>query len=197
MKLPKIIGIYSSAPQCGKSSVAGWLVEEHNFARIPFAKVLKEMCRPLFAALGYSVIDIHHFETGDKTDFIQVGESEIGTACDGATVRHIYQTLGTDWGRKLISHDLWIAAWKRSVETALEQHHFAGVVADDLRFRNELVALRGIGGRMWSVHRPGTKRPNGHSSEGQLDEEDTDFMIQNDKTLEELITNLSQSWSDR
>ncbi len=195
MKIPQIIGVYSNAPQSGKSSVAGWLVEEHGYLRLPFAKILKEMCKPLFAALGYSVVDIHRFETGDKTDYIELVNDGISLP-SGATVRHIYQTLGTEWGRKCIDPAIWITAWRRSVQQALTDHCYPGVVADDLRFPNEMVALRELGGKAWSVRRPGTVPPTKHESEGQLDCENADFCIENNGTYDELLTSLTKAWSN-
>ncbi len=196
MQLPKIVGVYSDAPQSGKSSVAGWLVEENGYLRLPFAKVLKDMCKPLFAALGYSVVDIHRFETGDKTDFIEITNDGIHLP-SGCTVRHIYQCLGTDFGRKMIDPAIWITAWRRSVKQALDDHHYPGVVADDLRYPNEMAALREIGGQAWSVRRPGAVRPNGHESEGQLDCENADFAIENNGTIEDLHNHLTTAWSNK
>ena len=189
MKLPYIIGIYSDAPQSGKSTVAEFLVDEFGYKRLPFAQVLKQMCRPLFSALGYSTVDIFRFETGDKSDAILIDDVIV------CSVRQVYQTLGTEWGRNCISPDLWVEAWKRSCDEITKSGVYGGVVADDLRFPNELAGLRSVGGKAWSIKRPGTIRPNGHSSEGQLDCENADFVISNDSTIESLIETLTKAWS--
>ncbi len=197
MKLPKIIGVYAPAPQSGKSSVAGFLVEEHGFERIPFAKILKLMCRPLFEALGYSIVDIIRFETGDKTDLIDIGETNADGLPVMHTVRHFYKTLGDGWGRTLIGQKLWITAWSRAVDTALNGHHFPGIVADDMRYPNELATVRELGGQGWAVRRPGYTPADDHPSEGQLQFENADFCIENDGTYEDLMANLNTSWSTR
>ena len=71
MHLPRVVAIYSPCMQSGKSHVANWLVRERGFVRLPFALLLKEMCRPLFQALGYSAREIELFENGDKTQTVE------------------------------------------------------------------------------------------------------------------------------
>ncbi len=190
LKLPRVVGLYSPAPRCGKSTVAEWLVDEHGFARLPFAKILKDMARPLLAALGYDPAGVHRLETGDKTDLI-----EVSTGDDTVTLRHLYQTLGTEWGRNCIHPDLWIRAWSAQADQILSSRMYAGVVADDMRFPNELAAIRREHGAFWAVKRKGVKVPNAHGSEGQLDGGNADFVVNNDGSLEDLAALLSEAWS--
>ncbi len=69
------------------------------------------------------------------------------------------QTLGTEWGRAL-SPTLWVNVWARSLD-GLER-----VVADDVRFDNEVAAVRELGGTVIEVQRPGLARlAGGHASE--------------------------------
>ncbi len=184
MKLPQIIGVFAPAPRSGKSTVAGWLEETHGYHRLPFAKVLKEMCRPLFSALGYSVEDIKHFENGDKKDLI----------INGKTVRDFYKTLGHEWGRCMIYNRLWITAWQRSASMALDEHHFPGVVADDMRYENEAATVRLLGGKAWGVRRPGFVPPDAHASEGEIPIENADFVIENAGTYDDLMNFLNTAW---
>ncbi len=62
------------------------------------------------------------------------------------------QTLGTEWGRTL-APDLWVNAWCRSI-VGLKR-----VVADDVRFDNEVAAVRALGGMVFEVRRLGIVRP--------------------------------------
>ena len=51
------------------------------------------------------------------------------------TIRHLLQTLGTEWGRS-IHEDFWINIWHRN------SSHFKNVMLTDLRFPNEEKFLR-------------------------------------------------------
>jgi len=166
----KLIGLCSPLLGSGKSTLANVLVEQHGFRRIPFAAVLKDMTVELLAALGYSDSRAAEVVERDKGHEIDV--------LDGVTARHIMQTLGTDWGRKLVHPEVWVRAWQGRVTTALA----AGldVVADDVRFPNELAAVEQLGGLTVRVVRPGVIRgpESQHASEGQLDEAMVDEVLQ-------------------
>jgi hypothetical protein len=131
----------------GKSTAAAYLVERHGFQRVRFAGPLKAM----MVALGCT----HE----------QIDGSEKETPCDllgGKTPRHAMQTLGTEWGRNLITPDLWIRAWQNAVAKVP-----AGVpvVVDDCRFPNEAEAVRFAGGVIVRIERPGAGTASVHASE--------------------------------
>lgn len=134
----------------GKSTAAMHMVEHHGFHRVRFAGPLKDMMR----ALGLTEREIE----GDRKE----------VPCDllgGKTPRYAMQTIGTEWGRRLVHPDLWVRAWQKAVD-ALP----AGVpvVVDDCRFPNEAAAVCAAGGVLVRVRRPGAgKGAAGHSSEGQ------------------------------
>ena len=131
----------------GKTLAAHRLIQHHGFARVRFADPLKSMLR----ALGLSAM---------QTDGV-----DKETPCDllgGRTPRHAMQTLGTEWGRQCIGPDLWVRAWARVVE----QSRGVDIVADDVRFENEAVAIRARGGVIVRVVRPGAwPGPSAHASE--------------------------------
>ena len=100
---------------------------------------------------------------------------------NGRSPRHAMITLGTEWGRDLIHPDLWV-----DTETA----HLLGfhsprdrVLFDDVRFPNEVAAIRRLGGLIWRVERPGLTAL-AHESE-RLDVI-PDAVISNDKGVAEL-----------
>jgi hypothetical protein len=148
-----IIGLYSPAPQSGKSTIAHHLVLRHGYELLPFAQPLKKMARQLLAIQGLSEQRIVYHLHQDKTAIIE----ELG--CTG---RHLLQTLGTDWGRQLIHPDLWVRCW--SAQAGARQL----VVADDVRFLNEVEAVKALGGEVWKVWRPGAQLDCPHASEGGL-----------------------------
>jgi hypothetical protein len=75
------------------------------------------------------------------------------------------QTLGTEWGRQLISPTLWVDAWMAAALTAR-----GAVIADDVRFADEADAVRALGGIVVLIRRTDGEPTihNQHASE-QLD----------------------------
>lgn len=168
-----IIGLYSPAPQSGKSEVAREL-GNYGFVRKGFADALKAMIRPLLAAFGYAEVVI------DK--LLNTGEGKETVLPEiGVTPRYLAQTVGTEWGREVIDPDLWIKA-------VLNDKRPDMLVIDDVRFPNEYEAIRAEGGQVWRVYRPGRAPTNGHPSEGLLEDREFDEVIVNDGSLFALAT---------
>ena len=116
--MQKIIGIYSPAPQSGKSTVAEFL-EQKGYVIVPFAETLKEMLVPMLEALGYDKFGANYLTHEAK-------EVIVGDA--GVSVRHMLQTLGTEWGRSCIHPEIWLRCWRKKMAK------YDAVVADDVRF---------------------------------------------------------------
>jgi hypothetical protein len=81
---------------------------------------------------------------------------------NGQTPRHAMQTLGTEWGRKLIHPDIWVDATMRAAE------QFDKVVIPDVRFPNEVAAVTNRGGWVYRITRPGVEQDD-HESEALID----------------------------
>ena len=106
------------------------------------------------------------------------------------TVRRILQWWGTEY-RRTGDADYWTKAWSRKVEQLnLEQVH---VLIDDVRFMNELNAIKGHGGLIIKIERPGFNGANNHASETSLDDYAAwDGTIINDGSLEEFKAKIRQ-----
>lgn len=171
---PRVVAFYGYAGS-GKSSCAR-VLQEDGYRHVPFADALKSM----LLVLGLT----HDQVWGDQK------ETPYDLLC-GKTPRHAMQTLGTEWGRDLIGEDLWINAWKRSVEDY--QH----VVVDDLRFPNEYELLRRMDAHIVRVVRRSVIPIVGHVSEAHVESMRPDFTIQNDGTLEELEHTVRYRYAER
>lgn len=156
--MPRLIGLYSPAPQSGKSSVAAYLTS-YGYRTVSFASPLKAMVRSFLAHAGY---------THDQMDdlFGPAKKEQILPEL-GVSPRHLLCTLGTEWGRECISPDVWLKCWQRNVKYYLDND--LPVVCDDVRFPNEAELIRKLGGELWMVTRPGVRRRGNHASEGSLD----------------------------
>lgn len=166
-----IIGLCGLAG-AGKSEVAHALRHFAPFKRIAFADPLKDM----LAAIGFSHDQLYG---GSKETLIP----EIGR-----TPRFVMQELGTGWGRDTIGEDFWVRMWERKVCAAGCD---AMIVADDVRFPNEVAAIKARGGEVWRVERPGLVAGN-HASEQQP--LDVDRVIPNGSSLAELHSFTSEAF---
>jgi len=73
--------------------------------------------------------------------------------------RKLLQTLGTDVGREW-DPDFWVSKWKKAVEASLASI----IIADDVRFQNEVNAIRDMGGTVVRLRNERGQRLD-HSSE--------------------------------
>jgi hypothetical protein len=112
-------------------------------------------------------------------------KNERPEALCGKSIREAYQSLGTDWGRKMIHDGIWVEIGRRAItyELLCEDRH--GVVIDDLRFNNEALCIKEMGGVVIEIVRPGLVRID-HASENGVSPEFIDFTIVNDSTIVDL-----------
>lgn len=173
----KLIAIYSPAPQSGKSLVASTIASRIGGSSVSFAKPLKDMLVPLLKLV------LPAFEQPE--DYLYGSKKQTLIPSLGVDCRRLMQTLGTDWGRNLIHPEIWVNSWKEQVTQNLKYGH---VITDDLRFLNELLAVKELGGTCWWVARPGAEDTRGHASEGALEHHRGHFgvTIYNDSTKEAL-----------
>lgn len=168
----QIIALWSCAPGCGKSTVAGILAEQ-GYDIVPFAEPMKRMIIVLLLRAGYSMDYALQYVYTAKEEPLKLLPGE-------PTTRHLLQTLGTEWGRDCISRDLWTGIWANQAQQR------AKVVVDDMRFVNEVAAVRKLGGQIWEIQRPGFKPDKSHRSEGGLPGVEFDRVVVNDGTVEDL-----------
>ena len=170
MTLPRLIGLYSPAPGCGKTSAAD-LLNDHE--RVPFAAPIKRAVWDMLNDLG--VLEIFRYVYADKEAIIP----ELNVSA-----RHMMQTLGTEWGRACIHPDFWVMIARAEAERIMNDGR--SVVIDDVRFPNEAAMIRDLGGELWRIDRPGVSYNGDHSSEGGLKDITPDRVIINDGTITQL-----------
>jgi hypothetical protein len=164
-----LIGLYSPAPEMGKSTLAHALAG-HGFQVVRFSGPLKAMLMAL----------LHELEVDDDKRWRMIEGDLKREPCDilkGRSPRHTMQTLGTEWGREQMHPDFWLHC--AEVKLAHARERGLNVVFDDMRFPNEARWVREHGGLLVRVVRPGKERPNLHASEGGLDDHAFDLTIRN------------------
>ncbi|MDB0554334.1 deoxynucleotide monophosphate kinase [Ralstonia solanacearum] len=146
-----LIGITGRA-QVGKDTAAAHLRAAHGFRQIAFADPLRAM---LQAGFGLTVKD---FEPGRKEELLPL---------IGKSPRQLMQSMGTEWGRLLVSPDVWVTLAEGRIRAELFAGH--SVVVSDVRMENEADMIRRAGGVILHLHRAAAGRVAEHSSEHGID----------------------------
>lgn len=168
---PLRIGV-SGFKSSGKDSIAANLIARHNFRRLALADPMKEM---LHVGLGIP-LDVLHGSPEAKEAPWRYGKSP----------RQLLQTLGTEWGREMVSDRLWLdLALERTIPAWEAKHGPTSWVLPDVRFPNEAKVLREHGFTIWRINRPGCTG-DGHASETEMDGIIADYTLTNDDTLDSL-----------
>ncbi len=151
-----IIGL-AGGKGCGKSTVAKIIAKRYGYEQISFATPIKDMLRVL--GLG----DAELYDPVIK---------EIPLDEYGKSPRELLQSLGTEWGRMLVSGDVWIQALKKQLDPQ------TNYVIDDVRFENEAIFVRERGAVI-HVERHSIINEDSHISEAGISEEFIDKIIKN------------------
>jgi hypothetical protein len=193
---PPAIGL-SGFAGTGKTAAANYIESRYGYERRHIAEPLRAMLRTLLREYDYSDELIDRYLTGDLKEEV-IPEL-------GVTSRHCQITLGTEWGREQIDQSLWAKLW------AFQGRSRGKVMNDSVRFPNEETAIREeLAGFTIMIVRPGTgpvafkwKRLGPllfkwfglywgvHDSE-RIDRLDSDYVINNRGTLEDLYAEIDE-----
>ncbi len=143
----KLLGL-TGPKGVGKDTAAWALVAYREWRQYALADPLRLGIKAMFD------LDDRYFENGWKETVLPQF---------GASPRHMMQTLGTEWGRQCIKHDVWIDL----AEQVIRESQVAGcpgLVISDIRFCNEADMVRRLGGTVAHVVSVGGYT-GGHASE--------------------------------
>lgn len=177
MKKPFLLGFAGKA-HSGKDFSAAYIIQNYpnlKIAKVAFADAVRDMVRPIF-----DVDDI--YRRGSKEDLIDGF---------GISLREVLQSLGTDWGRSMISKDLWIKVLDKRIS---EQYSdFDVVIISDVRFDNERDYIINNGGKVINITGAKDKHNKSkfseHASEwGIEDEIEGVVQLENDFTSDYLVS---------
>jgi hypothetical protein len=163
-----IIGL-SGYAKVGKDEVAQILVKKYGFKRIAFADPIRELLLEINPILANG----YHLKT-------IINEEGWTLAKNKEEVRRLLQELGVG-ARQVLGDDVWVVAALRKMENFKQSY-----VITDVRFENEAIMVRQLGGEIWRIQRPGIQAVNNHVSELEMDGYKFDRVLRNEGTLEEL-----------
>lgn len=165
-----IIGVAGPA-RSGKNEVAKYLQKYHAFHEDSFAMPIRTAC---MAVLGIKTLE-------ELDEVKQIPHPLLG----GKTPREFMQLMGTEFGRQMIWEPIW-------VESCLGRcSNYDRVVISDVRFENEVKAVKSRGGFIIRVDRPSVRiEQSSHASETGFPSEYIDFEIVNDEALSDLYSKI-------
>jgi len=170
----KVVG-FTGFAQSGKDTAAGFLVER-GWKRLAFADILRQSLYEL-----NPIVDT--WVDGQATDRVQDIVDDIGwdrAKVEYPEIRQLLQRFGTEVGRQLYGESFWIERVTNQITKGPVNGKY---VITDVRFPNELVAVRNLGGKVYKIQRPGNKPVNSHVSD-DIDHLVVDGIIPNTDSLD-------------
>lgn len=95
-------------------------------------------------------------------------------------IRTLLQRMGTEVGRELYGESFWVD--RVLAQMTPDQNY----VITDVRFPNEVAAVRSVGGKVIRIFREGVGAVNSHVSDQGINDLEFDSVIMNDGSLEDL-----------
>jgi hypothetical protein len=177
---PRLIGLAGPA-QAGKSTASELLGIMGGYVRVRFADPIKKALAAILEASGMPEEFIWRHLDGDLKE-------EPLEALSGRSARFAMQTMGTEWGREIMHPDLWVNITMARVRKLLAAGEYVAI--DDVRFWEEMGAVRTLGGTTIEITRRGTFYRKNHRSEDGLS--GFDHTIDNSGTQAGLAHKLQQ-----
>lgn len=205
-----IIGL-SGLAGAGKDTVADLLVDHHGFAKLAFADPLKRICRDVF--------QFTERQLWGPSSARNAGDERYPRGDSFLTPRYALQQLGTEWGRDCFP-SIWVDAGlrdaKKVMETACYRYESRrglylapvtewdsalapkGVAISDVRFENEIAAVKLAGGKVIRIKRPSEGLEGEaamHRSEAEqalVPDEAFDAVLVNDGSIAQLGATLAR-----
>lgn len=164
----------------GKDTVANILIEKYGFYRVAFADAVRDAALALDPwVLTWDLWDLSAYRL---SEIVEV-EGWDGAKRNHDEVRRILQAIGTDMGRAILGDDVWIEIAARKILAAFDHSDF---VITDARFQNECDFIRGGGGVIVGIDRPGFGPINNHVSDAGLNTITVDYTLNNNGSIEDL-----------
>jgi hypothetical protein len=167
-----IIGLVGFAGS-GKGTVGDILVDDHDFTKLSFADAVKDATSAIF---GWP----RHLLEGDTDQSRKFRETKddfwSARLERDFTPRLAMQLMGTEAGRNVFHTNLWVDVVERKIKHKQEWEFENNFVIPDVRFPNEIEAIRKWGGFVVRIVRG--KEPDWYDAAERANKEgNTDIMM--------------------
>jgi hypothetical protein len=132
----------------GKDTIADYLIKKHNFIRLSFASVLKDVISIMFnwprdKLEGLTKEDRIWREEIDKwwAKTLEIPQ---------LSPRYVMQYVGTDLFKKHFHTDIWVKIMENKINNL---HNKQNIIISDCRFENEINMIISLGGKIIQVYR--------------------------------------------
>lgn len=171
-----ILGVCGFA-QSGKDTAAGFLVDR-GWKRLAFADALRESVYYLNPLVPMPLPDApdHWARVQDLVDWKGWDVAKV----EYPEIRQLLQRMGTEVGRGIYGENFWVDRVLAQIEPG------QNYVITDVRFPNEVDAVRSVGGVVYRIYREGVGAVNGHISDTGVDDLEIDGILLNDGDLADL-----------
>ena len=190
----------------GKDTVADYLVNFHEFRRESFANTLKDAVSAVFG-WDRTLVEGRTKEAREWREQVDPWWAE-RLGMPTLTPRWVLQYWGTEVCRKSFHDDIWIASLENKLRSSKDD-----VIVSDVRFPNEVTAIKNQGGKIVWVQRgrlpewynSAVEANNGsnlhinemkinkiHASEWAWVGTEFDHVIENDTSIDDLYTTVKK-----
>ena len=146
---------FTGAKTVGKTTIANAL------AALSDDVVILSFATPLRAMLEAMGIDRYYMDVAKEKPIDGINKS----------ARQLLCTLGTDWGRNMVTDKIWIWAMQKQIEKVIANAKKPSdlvIVIDDCRFANEATMIHEMNGYVVHLIRAGIEYNSDHASEQPL-----------------------------
>lgn len=167
-----LIGI-SGCKGVGKDTAASCL---EGYTRLGFADKLKEAVANLLM-----LEDVDVFKDYGTVQVEVRGQANTYRILTGRT---FLQRFGTEMGRETFGNSFWVDQWETRYHELQETSMYVPIVVPDVRFANEAVRIKTLGGIIIRIDRKGYIY-DGHPSEEGINDDLIDAIVLNSGPIEE------------
>lgn len=176
----KVFGITGFA-RSGKDTAAAYMVKEHGYTRLAFADTIRDVLYAL-----NPIVDKDYIGKLRVQDIVNKAGWDVAKV-EFPEVRELLQRLGVEAGREILGKTIW-------TDTVFKKASALGcnVVISDVRFPDEVEAVRSLGGKVIRINRPGVAPVNDHITDRRLPDILIDFEVSNDGSIQDLNEKIKQ-----
>ena len=181
LSLPPLVGMIGKK-RAGKDTFAAELLDWFGYRRVAFADPLRNTLLDLDPWIAETNRLGGHARTRRLSWIVEELGWELAKE-EIPEVRRLMQAHGHAI-RTHVDPTVWLSAAMAKAQVLRADGE--PVVITDCRYQNEADAIKAAGGVLVRVVRPGQADGDRHITEVDLDERETDYVVQNDGTLEDL-----------